>query len=219
MVISTTIRTVLKGLEKYFIKLERFSLRGRTYDLILLIPESSGYLEKYSWLISAEIFNNRSQREVITELLFEFNKILAKQEYASISKINVLNSNSALVKNLNFMFPYNREIIELSNITVGGVEIENGLILKSAFLEKFREGAAVTILHRKNGLMNVGVIGINQDYKIKCYTAKALREIFNPNMDVRDKVIAEQVLLKPEEFLLQNDLITFINFDDILNVE
>jgi hypothetical protein len=215
---DTIIRKIIKELDRYFIKLEDFSLKGASYDIILSIPEPSAYLEKYRWVISAEVLNNKHEREVISDLLVQFKKVLNESEYASIAQINVLNSNNPLVRNLNFMFPYKRDV-ELTNIAVGGVQIEHGFILRSNFLDNVIEGHAITILHKDQGLMNVGVIEMKQDFTLKCWTAKALRELFNPNMGVIDQVDADQIKLRTEEFHIENELVVLISFEDIIRVE
>src|ERR1700722_1371320 len=103
MVETIYIHKILKELEKYFIRKNNYRLSGDNYDLILFVPSDKYSSEsKLSLIISAQIFNNFNQKEVIWELLNEFKKTLESEEYNSITRLNIIHSEDPFVKNLKF---------------------------------------------------------------------------------------------------------------------
>jgi len=219
MVIDIKIHNVLRRLERYFISLNDFKLNGRSYDLLLLLPADSGYTTKYTWIISSKYLDDKPQKKVIHELLEDFRSALSKEDFASVSRISIINSNAPTVKNLNFMFPYRSEIIEISNNSIGGVEFENAFILHSRLLDKLREGNAVTIQNREGDFINAGIISIDNQYRIKFYTGKGLRELFGRDRMDRENIKLVEKDRKSDDYLAENNLIDFIKFDDIFQIE
>lgn len=175
MVESKILYTILKRLEKYLIRKNNYQLSGDNYDLILFIP-SDKYLSdaKYSLLISAEPLNHLHQKDVIRELLYDFKDVLMYDEYNAISRIQIIHSEDPFVKNLKLVFGFREEIIEINEIPVGGVRIDYAFLIKSLVLDKLIENKALIVeVKSKNDrteTINMGVIRIEQNYDVVCYT-------------------------------------------------
>lgn len=224
MVDNKLVNSILKRLEKYLIKTNNFQLAGDNYDLILLLP-SDKYLSdaKYSLLVSSKKLNNFHQKELIKELLNDFKDVLNFQEYNSISRLNLINSEDPFVKNLKFVFAFREKLIEINDITVGGVRIEFAYIIKSLVLDKLVQNKAVTFelkpINEKINLVNAGIIRIEKNFDIVYYTGKGLREIWKSGMTTEQMEHASKLKQKNEGFLLEHNYIAKTSLDDIEKIK
>ena len=220
---STYIHKILGQLEKFLIWKNGFHLLGKTYDLILLIPsERYSSDAKYSLMISAKSLDNYHQKDIIKEIFTVFKNTLEVDEFNSIARINVIHSEDSFVRNLKQMFGFREEIFELNSITVGGVHIEFAYLVKSLVLDKLVEKRAVTLeVIDSEGSINqisAGVKRINEDFFLVYYTGKGLRELFGQEMTAQEKLNAEILIKKGEQFLMENQFIAQKRLDDILRV-
>ena len=168
MVKTNLIDKILKRLEKYIIRKNDFHLVGDNFDLVLFVP-SDKYLSdtKYSLLISAKKLDNFKQKEVIKDLLTDFKEALNPEEYNAISRLNIINSEDPLVKNLKYVFAYRQPIFEINDIPVGGVNIDHAFLVKSLTLDKLIENQALTLEVKNNNneieTINAEIIRIDKN--------------------------------------------------------
>jgi hypothetical protein len=223
MVETKFIHTVLKQLEKYLVRKNNFHLLGDTYDLILFVP-SDKYLSdaKYSLLISARKLNKLHQKDVIKELLNDFKEVLKFDEYNSISRLNIINSEDPFVRNLKMVFAFREEVIEINEIPVGGVRLDFAFLVKSLVLDKLVENKALVLevktKDNKVDAINAGIIRIENNFDVVHYTGKGLREIWKPDMTDEQRKDAAILKEKKEDYLMEHQYIAKTPFDDILKV-
>jgi hypothetical protein len=218
MVVDKTVRNILRRLEIYYLKNQGFLLTGKSYDLILLISAESSYnSSKYSWIISAKFLDNRIEKEVINELLSDFNRILTYEEFSSVSRINVINSNHSIVNNLRFVFPYQEDVIELNELSIGGVRFDKSFIIHSKILEKLKSGNVVQIVTCQGEQIPAGIIAMDKNLIIKYYTAKGLRTLYKTETE-DEKVKAKELEKLSEQEKIQEDLIALIKLKEIFTI-
>jgi hypothetical protein len=222
MVRMKFINKVLKSLEKYLLKKNNFHLTGENYDLILFTPVDKYRADtKYSLLISAKLFNNLQQKEVIKDLLTYFKEVLESDEYSTISRLNIVNSEDPFVKNMKFTFPFRQEILEINNIYIGEANIDYAFLVKSLLLDTLIEGRAVTLEilnHGKIGIINAGILMVNSNYEIVYFTGKGLREMWKPDMTDMEKANAEKLRKMTETDLIRSEHIAKVEIDNIVRV-
>lgn len=210
------IQKILKGLEKYLIARNNFHLLGDNYNLILFVPSDKVLSDtKYTLLISAIQLNNLNHKDVIAELLSYFKEILNFEEYKTISRLNILHSEDPFVKNLSFVFPMRERVIEIHEITIGGVKLDFAYLVKSLVLDKLVANRAVVMDLINGQRMNAGIIRIEDNFDVVYNTGKGLREIWKPNMTNEEKIKAEELKLKSEEFLIQHQYIMKTPLEEI----
>jgi hypothetical protein len=223
MVETIFIHKVVRRLEKYLIKKNGFHLLGDTYDLILFVP-SDKYApdDKYSLIISAKKLNTLSQKDVIRELLSDFKESLNFDQYNSISRINIINTEEPFVKNLKFAFSFREEIIEINSIPIGGVQIDFAYLVKSLILDKLIENKTLKLeIINQMGMLDiisVGVVRIEKNFEIVYYTVKGIREMWRQDMTDSEKAKAAILREKSEDYLIQHEYLSKILFDDIQKV-
>lgn len=214
MVTSVVISKVLKVLERYLLESVGFRLRGYDYEIILLLPTDSSYQEKYSWVISSEQLNNIEQQIFIRDILLRLKAILPYHEYSSVSSINKLNSSDPIVQNIKFVLPFPGDMIE-TNIYIGNLDMNGGILIRSKILSKLKEGQAVTVYLKSGTSMNAGIISMDKDLRIKHYTGKGLKELFANDRSEEERMRATNALESGDPFLLDMHYIAFTNLDDI----
>jgi|GEM_PF-1701798 hypothetical protein len=219
----TYIHKLLRQLEKFLIEKNGFQLSGETYDLILLIPSDRYSTDiKYSLVVSAKTLNHFHQKEVIKALLTYFKETLDNNEYNSITRINVINTEDPLVKNLKMMFGFREEAFELNDITIAGIRINFAYLIKSLILDKLIEGRALKlqIMDPEGNISDIsaGIIRIERDFSIVYYTGKGLRELWKPDMSNEEKKHAQAIKNLPEHDLIENHFVSRKRLDDILKV-
>jgi hypothetical protein len=126
---NKTIIKILSILEEYFIAKNKFELTGESYKLILLLPGEQSVPIKYSWLISAAIFDKKEEIEIVNELFTWAKEKLTMDEYNSILRINVLNSNHPFVKNVGFGVPFNCYSVQFNQVSIGDLNLHNAIYL------------------------------------------------------------------------------------------
>lgn len=167
MVMNNALNKIIQRLENYFIQLCDFRLTGETFDLLLLLPVESSYTSKFSLLISSKYLNGRSPKQTIGDLYHDFKASLSAQEYVSISNITVMDSNNALVKHLKTMFPFPENIVELTNMTIGGTEIEKAFILRMPMLALLKKGNIVHIRDDSGGSFSGRLLSMDNNFNLK----------------------------------------------------
>lgn len=218
MVANLAISKTLRFFEKYLIEYAGYQL-GVNYDLILLIPEYSTYGAKYSWLISAQLLDDINQRDFIQDVLGKLKQSLSQEEYLSIARVNKLNSANSLIKDINFLYPFDQEITEINDSQIRDTyQIERAILLRSRILSKIRFPKAVTITLIDGKRINAGIISIDENFIIKHWTGKGLRELFAPDRSKEEVKIGEEIKAKGEEYLIAHQYISFTNLDDIEDV-
>jgi hypothetical protein len=209
------INKVTRILEAYFIHKNGYRLSGASYDLILLIPAESSGVVKYSWIISSRLFLVMPETTIVSELFTMIKGALSSEEFATIARINVIQYNNPFVRNVNFVVPGDSEMVQFNNQNIGGVDLNQAILIRSNFLKKAKEGSAVTFVVTNNRKVNAGIISIDKKFKIKHYTRKGLDEIFGqrlPNFNVQR---ANDLKLKSETYLIQHEYIGFTEMKDI----
>lgn len=218
MVANLTISKILRFFEKYLIAHTDYQL-GINYDLMLLIPEHSTYQAKYSWVISSKVLDDISQKDFIADVLDKLRKILSREEYLSIARVNKLNSQDSLIKDVNFLYPFDQEITEINDPQIRDIyQIERGILLRSRILNKIKSGRATTITLTDGKRINAGIISIDNKFFIKHWTGKGLRELFAPDRNEQEVATGEKIKAKGEAYLIENQYIAFTNLDDIEDV-
>lgn len=214
MVINPTISKILRILEKYLIQKTDFRL-GHNYDLILIVPSDSDYLEKYSWIVSSRHLDQVPQNTFINDIINDFKEVLTFEEYSSVSRINKLDSNHPFVKNVKFMFSINKETVEINNLRIGGSHIDRGMIIHSRILEKIIANQAVTFVLENGKLSNAGIISMDNNFRIKHYTGKGLQELFKPDRTEEEIQRGNDILNRDDEFLINNQYLAYTHLNDI----
>lgn len=218
MVANLAISKTLRFFEKYLLEHADYQL-GVNYDLILLIPEYSTYGAKYSWIISAKLLDNINQRDFIQDVLGRLKQSLSQEEYLSIARVNKLNSENTLIKDINFLYPFDQEITEINDAQIrDAYQIERAILLRSRILSKIRGGRATTITLVNGKRINAGIISIDNQFRIKHYTGKGLRELFAPDRSAEEIAKGEEIEAQGEDYLIANQYIAFTNLDDIEDV-
>ena len=219
MVENTLYFKILKQLEKFLLKKVNFKMFYTNYDLILIVPtDEVDFHRKYSLILSAKIFDTQMQRELILEI-FDFLKLnLNNQEYQSISRVNIMKSNDPFVNNINFIFTKRTHAIEISNIQVGGVQIDQAFLLKSLVLDKLRTNYATTFILTDGTTINAGIECIKPNFDILIYTGKGLREIFQPSTNVESVARAAQLKRETQEYLLENNYMALIPLENVFQI-
>lgn len=212
------INKTVKILEAYYVSKNGYKLNGTGYDLILLVPAESTGLIKYSWLISGKILDNIPQTKIVSDIFQLIKGVLSIEEYATISRINVINSSHPFIRNVNFVVPGNDEMVQFNNQNIGGVDLDQAILLRPKFLKKAKEGNAVTFILNTGKKINAGIISIDKNLKIKHYTGKGLREIYGEQLPNFNKERAKELKSKSENYLITNEYIGFTNFNDIKNI-
>lgn len=219
------IHKTVKALEKYFLLKNNFRLTGESYDLIMFLPSDKFASDtKYSLLVSAEILDKLNQKSATTELLEAIKPDLDFNEYNSISRVNILDSNEPIVKNLKLVFGFRQEIFEINReYIIGGVNIEFAYIVKSLVLDKLVIGNAITAEVLENGqrkVINAGIIRIEKDYKVVYYTGKGLRQLFGQEGDAHESNTSTSLYTRPkgESHLIEKGYISSIPLDNIIRI-
>ena len=170
MVTTSFTKKLVQQLEKYLLQANNFQLRGEGYELLLLLP-NDGYASayQYSLLASAKSLNNRSQREVIKELLINFKSVLSLEEYTLIATLNILDSNSPLVKNININFPFYKaaDTEVVLNTTIDGIDLRNAVLIRSSVLLNLVRNKKVRI-QTTHGYQIWGTIkDVSRDFEVE----------------------------------------------------
>jgi hypothetical protein len=222
MVETQFIPTIRKQLEKFLISKNDFQLRGQNYELILLVPSDRYSMDtKYSLFISSKQFDQVQRKAAISELLSFFKESLTLTLYNTLSRIDFIHSEDPLVRNLKMIFALPHPMFVIQDISVGGVTIELGYLLKSQILDKLIEGDAVSIVYEINGTVqstNAGIIKINRDFELIYYTGKGLKEMWEPANDKETRK-AKELQAQTEDYLEDHGYVGRIPFDAILKLE
>ncbi len=160
---------LVRNLEKYLVRETGFKLTGRGYDLILFIPiDSTSFDSKSTLIISAKLLDDKRERTIIQHILTSFKSILNFAEFSLISSLQVVNSNSTLVKNMDFAFPFQRrEDIEYEvNTTIGGIPLYGARLVRSSVLANLITGKRCRIKLISGNILSGKVMGISEDYQV-----------------------------------------------------
>jgi hypothetical protein len=214
MVERIFINNIIKRLEKFLITKSNYRLIGNNYGLIILSPSDKYSSDnKFSLLISSEILDNYSQKEIIREILFDLKNILPFEEYNALSRLNILHSQDPFVKNINFVFPYRQKIIEINNITIGGVQIDFAYLLKSLILDKLIPNHIVFFELNDGHHMKAGIKRIESNFEIVHYTEKGLLEMWPQNFTDEENQRADFLKSQEEDYLFANDYLSKTSID------
>jgi hypothetical protein len=219
MVEQNVVNSIIKELEKFHIKKSNYRLNGENYDLILLIPtDKYSFDNKFSLYISSAVLNKFSQKEIIMELLTDFNNYLTIQDYTALSRINLLNNQEPFVRNMNLAYGFRESIIQLEDTYIGDAKIDFAFLLKSLVLDKLVVNKAVTIELNDGQIINAGIKRIEPDFDIIHYTGKALREMWGLNLIGEEKNRADFLKSQEEDYLFENNYISSISLDRIMKI-
>jgi hypothetical protein len=220
MVDTQFIPAVRQQLEKFLIAKNDFHLQGQTYDLILLVPEDRYSIDtKYSLFISCKKFDLIQRKTAITALLTFFKEHLNPGFYQIITRVDFIHSEDPFVKSMKMVFSYKNPLYVISDVSVAGVHIEFGYLIKSQILDKLIENDAVTIVFEENGMVQnepAGIIKMNRDFELVYYTKKGLDEIKKfDNKDTPFKDIRKE----SEVNLVTQGYVGRVRFDVIIMLE
>jgi len=182
MVKDIFVREVQRKLERFFLKKNNFRLEGQTYNLLLFFPPESAPVD-YSILLSAEIFDVESKKQLITDILRYLLDTLGQSYYKRIASLNILNSQDPLVRNITLISAYPQEYMELNHFQIGGVEIDDALLVKSTLLTQLRQDNRVRIVfaapYGGTDTKTVQFISISDDFEIFYLTEKGQDSLYN----------------------------------------
>jgi hypothetical protein len=217
MVMENIMYNIRTALEMYLIKASDFKLRGDNYALMLFTPTDMGNPNtKYKITISAILFDKVDTDIIGNDILFQLREFLKKnREFLYISHIEVLNSNGPFVKNMNAVFPFKSDVLEIGDTVIGGISVPYSFLCFSLKLETLREGSAIHFINTSDEIISAGIINIDHSYNIYYYTGKGLREIWGQNMTDIQKETAKILKEKPIDYLEQMGFVAHINYKDI----
>ena len=130
-----------RHLELYLMQQANFKLPVKGYDLIALLPVSPDYMydEKHTLLVSASQLNNISRRTGIYGLLSNLRSGLLAEDYSTIFNVDLIETNSNLVKRVNAHFAQSEDrIYELPISFIGGVTNQSITVIKSTVLPQLQ---------------------------------------------------------------------------------
>lgn len=212
-----TIVKILKVIECYYILKNQFKLDGSNFSLVLLVPSESYGPTKYSWILSGKLIDSEPETKVVNEIFKTIKESTTLKEYSTISRINILDTNHPLVKNINFTVPKTSvDIVQINGLSVGNFNLHNCILIRSSVLSYLIKDRAVTMTLNNNRIVNAGVISIDNEFIVKHYTGKGLRTLFNQEDFDRAKVI--ELKAKGEDFLVENNYIGFTDLKDIRDI-
>ena len=174
MVINKAIRTVQRELEKFLIKENRYKLEGVNYEFMLLRPIASSYSEKYSWLVSASIFDTYSERSFIHEVLKYLKGNLAYDTRCVVSSIGKVETNGHLAEDLNNIWTGEQEYFEIDEAFLGNREFENAILIRPVLLNYLVEGHTISLSLKDHKNILANIISIDENFYLKYYTSAAL---------------------------------------------
>ncbi len=213
MVINPTISKVLRRLERYFLSINNFSLDGKSYDLMLVIPSISSLEERYTWILSYSKLNSLDTQKITVEIFTDLRSSLSAKEYRTLESIQILNTETPFVKNVNFMFPFKQNTIELNDIAISGLQVNQGLILRSQLLQNLKRFKEITI-YLETGIRKIMPISMDKDFNIMHFTERGLQN----KQEIHQLVDNKSLLKKREKDLIAERKIAFISFDKIKNI-
>lgn len=215
MVANIVIHKVEKVLEKYLLQKNDFVLKGYDFDLILLKHINSAYLEKYAWIVSSKHLDHIEREVFILDIFVLLKEILPFKEYSSVYSINKLKSTDQTVAKVNEALPFKGDYIDVNQLTVGSLEVEKGILIRSKVLPNLKERSAVTLILTSGVRMNAGIISMSPDFVIKYYTGKGLREMFPQEPDQTAMQHAKYLEMQNDDFLVAQGYLDFVPFDTI----
>jgi hypothetical protein len=157
MVNQPILDAVIRRLELYFLRENNYRLTGESYDMILFVEAGWYGNREYDLLLSAKLFDNRSQRNVIHTLLTDIRSIPSYQGFHLLSGLNILKSDSKLVRNtrqtFNFRTSFSKPVIEVTgyDLELGDEPSRGGLYVRSTLLEQLKENEIVEIQFSSDG--------------------------------------------------------------------
>jgi hypothetical protein len=221
MVDTQFIPAVRRQLEKFLIKKNEFQLRGQTYDLILLVPSDRYSMDtKYSLFISCKQFDAVQRITAITDLLTFLKEYLNPVFYNIITRVDFIHSDDPFVQSMKMVFAFKQPLYVINDVSVAGVHIEFGYLIKSQILDRLIENDAVTIVYESNGKVqyeNAGLIKMNPSFVLIYYTPKGLDEIRNFGNRGIQKL--KDIRGESEVYLEENGFMSRIVFDAIIMLE
>ena len=214
---NNIINSIRTALEMYLIRASRFQLNGDNYSLMLVTPTDVGNPNtKYKITLSAFLFDNIDTDIIGNDILLRLREYLSeKREYLYVSHIEVINSNSNFVRNINAVFPFKTDILEIGDTVIGGITVPYSYLCFSMKLETLREGSAIHFINNRDEIVPAGIIKIDGSYNIFYYTGKGLRELWGQSMTDIQKETASILKLKPIEFLSNNGFVASIHYKEI----
>lgn len=157
MVNRPLLEAIIRRLELFFLKENNFQLQGKSYDLILFMDAGWRGNNEYNLLLSAQLLDSRSQREVIHTLLSDFRKIPSYQEYHVLAGLTILKSTAQVVRQAQQAFRY-RTSIDSPLIEVAGFEVDlgdepsrGGLFARAVLLEQLKANAVLEVQFSTDG--------------------------------------------------------------------
>ena len=214
---NNIINSIRTALEMYLVRASDFQLKGDNYALMLFTPTDMGNPNtKYKITISAILFDKIDTDIIGNDILLRLREYLKNnREYLYISHIEVLNSNGPFVRNMNAVFPFKSDILEIGDTVIGGISVPYSYLCFSLKLEALREGSAIHFINSKDEIVPAGIINIDRSYNIYYYNGKGLREIWGPNMTDAQKENAKMLKEKTIESLEINGFVSHIQYSEV----
>ena len=160
---------LLRNLEMYLLQQKNFALDGTGFELLLFIPTS--YYEfdgRNSLVISAKALDNKREIMALRELFTLLKETLSLEEYTLISTINVVPTDSELVKKLNFSFPFQQkaDVDYPLNTTAFGEGLQNARLVRTSVLANLVQGKMCSVELNDGRELTGKVVGIDQEYQL-----------------------------------------------------
>lgn len=160
---------LLRNLEMYLLGEKGFALDGIGYELMLFIP--TNYYEfdgRNSLVISAKALDNKREIMVLRELFTLLKDTLSLEEYTLISTINVVPTDSDLVRKLNFSFPFQQktDVDYPLNAAIVGEGLQNARLVRTSVLTNLVQGKLCRIDLNDGRELAGKVVGIDQQYQL-----------------------------------------------------
>ena len=170
MVNRPLLEAIIRRLELFFLKENNFQLEGKSYDLILFMDAGWRGSNEYNLLLSAQLLDSRSQREVIHTLLSDFRRIPSYPEYHVLAGLTILKSTAQVVRQAQQTFRY-RTSVDNPLVEVAGFEVDlgdeparGGLFARSVLLEQLKANAVLEVQFSTDGGISSQVRTIQVGY-------------------------------------------------------
>jgi hypothetical protein len=111
------------------------------------------------------------------------------------------------------MFPFKQNTIELNDIAISGLQVNQGLILRSQLLQNLKRFKEITI-YLETGIRKIMPISMDKDFNIMHFTERGLQN----KQEIHQLVDNKSLLKKREKDLIAERKIAFISFDKIKNI-
>ncbi len=119
--------------KKIMLTVEELERRKGEFSLIMLIPADPTNIigSKLTLLISAQWLDKMNQNDAYELVVNCLRKYLNDTEFPYIARVTFINSSDKFIKAINSVYKVKRDIVNLENINIYGVQIDRAYLLES----------------------------------------------------------------------------------------